>query len=196
MVTAGRRPGPNRTREAIIDAARQLFATRGYAGTTIRAVARDAAVNPALVHHYFDTKEGLFLAALDFPFDPATAIAEVLTAGPREQFPERFVRFFVETWRDPVSGQALQAALRRAMSDEATAALVRQLAERVVLERTAAALGVPVERASAGIAQLIGVALAATILRIEPLASLPTDELADLISPGIREYFSVSTHRK
>jgi AcrR family transcriptional regulator len=191
MVAAGRRPGPNRTREAIADAARELFATRGYAGTTVRAVAQEAGVNPALVHHYFDTKEGLFLAALDFPFDPAEAIATVLAAGPREQFPERFVRFFVETWRDPVSGQALQAALRRAMNDEATATLVRELAQRLVLERTAAALGVPVERATAGLAQLIGVALAATILRIEPLASLATDELAALVSPGIGRYFSV-----
>ncbi len=188
MASAGRRPGPNRTREAILDAPRQLFASGGYGGTTVRAVAAAAGVNAALVHHYFGTKDGLFFAALNLPFDPAEAIAQTLAAGPREEFAERFVALFLAVWRDPATGRALQAALRRAAGDEVTATLVRDLAEKVLLPRTSAALGVPVEQVAAAISQLIGVVLASTILRVEPLASASTERLATLIAPAIAGY--------
>src|SRR5215469_7545513 len=71
MSAVGRRPGNADTRGEIVEAAKRVFAARGYDGTSLRAVAREARVDPALVHHYFDGKAGLFIAAMQLPFDPA-----------------------------------------------------------------------------------------------------------------------------
>jgi AcrR family transcriptional regulator len=169
MARTGRRPGPTSTPDAILTAARDLFAQRGYQATTMRAVASAAGVNAALVHHYFGTKQRLFVAALNLPIDPVEVIETLLAAGPREQFAERFVRFFVTAWRDPATGQALQAVLRSAASTEPGATMVRNLAENVLLERASAALGVSKLRVAAAMSHLIGLVLGATILAIEPL---------------------------
>jgi AcrR family transcriptional regulator len=190
MARAGRRPGPTSTPQAILAAARELFAERGYQPTTVRAVADAAGVNAALVHHYFGTKERLFLAALELPLNPAEAILNLLAAGPREQFAQRLVRFFLATWRDPTTGQPLQAALRSAASTDQGAAMVRNLAENVLIERAATALGVSTLRVAVALSHLLGVVLGATILRIEPLASATDDELVDLIAPMVRQYLS------
>ncbi|PZS17845.1 MAG: TetR family transcriptional regulator [Pseudonocardiales bacterium] len=190
MARAGRRPGPTNTPDAILAAARELFAERGFQATTIRAVAASAGVNAALVHHYFATKERLFVAALNLPLNPAEAIVNVLAAGPREQFAERLVRFFVSTWREPATGQPLQAVLRSAASTDQGAAMFRNLVENVLLERAAAALGVPKLRVVVAMSHLLGLVLGATILQIEPLASATDDELVELIAPTIHRYLS------
>jgi AcrR family transcriptional regulator len=190
MARAGRRPGPTSTPDAILTAARDLFAQRGYQATTMRAVASAAGVNAALVHHYFGTKQRLFVAALDLPIDPVEVIETLLAAGPREQFAERFVRFFVTAWRDPATGQALQAVLRSAASTEPGATMVRNLAENVLLERASAALGVSKLRVAAAMSHLIGLVLGATILAIEPLASASVDDLVELVAPAIQRYLA------
>jgi AcrR family transcriptional regulator len=51
-------------RERLLDAARDLFATRGYAATSMRQVALGAGVTPALAHYYFKDKAGLSEAVL------------------------------------------------------------------------------------------------------------------------------------
>src|SRR4051794_37644977 len=104
MGRRGRRPGPDNTREDVLAAARELFAQRGLRATTMRAVAAQAGVNPAMIHHYFGTKEQLFVAALAMPIDPAAEVARLVAAGPRDQLGDRVVRFFVETWRNPATG--------------------------------------------------------------------------------------------
>lgn len=190
MARAGRRPGPTNTPEAILSAARTLFAERGFQATTIRAVATAAEVNPALVHHYFGTKDRLFVAALNLPLNPAEAIEHLVAAGPREQFAERFVRFFISAWREPATGQPLQAVLRSATSTDQGAAMVRNLVENLLLERAAAVLGVPKLRVAVALSHLLGLVLAATIVRIEPLASATDDELVELIAPTIHRYLS------
>lgn len=188
MARAGRRPGPTQTRDAILTAARTHFAANGYVGTTVRAVAAEAGVNPALIHHYFHTKDQLFLAALALPIDPAATIIELLASGPRSELPERLVRFYVTAWRDPTTGQALQAVLRRAVSDEPSAALLRNLLETVLLPRVSVALGVPKLQVATAMSQLVGLVLGATILRVEPLASASEDELVALVAPAIGPY--------
>lgn len=190
MAHAGRRPGPTRTKTAILAAARTQFADRGYAGTTMRSVAAAAAVNPALIHHYFGTKDQLFLAALQMPINPAEAIVQLLAAGRRSEFPERLVRYFITTWRDPIIGPALQAVLRRAVGDEDSAAQLRSLAENALLTQVAGSLGVPKLQIATAISHLLGLALGATILHIEPLASASEDELVDLVAPAIRRYLT------
>jgi AcrR family transcriptional regulator len=96
----GRRPGAPDTRAAILSAARSRFAEHGYAGTTIRAVATDAGVDAALVHHYFGTKDELFLAAIELPVDPRQVLASAMNGGP-EGAGERFLTVFLAVWDDP-----------------------------------------------------------------------------------------------
>ena len=191
MARAGRRPGPTTTPEQILDAARALFAERGYQGTTMRAVAERAGVNAALVHHYFKAKEGLFIAALRMPLNPAEVVATLLAAGPREEFAQRFVRFFVRAWRDPVTGQRLQAVVRSAVGTKQGAASIRELAEDVLLDRVSAALGVSKLRVATAITHLIGLMLGSTIIGIEPLASASEDELVELVAPAIAHYLDL-----
>ncbi|MDT4951851.1 MAG: hypothetical protein QOJ37_4446 [Pseudonocardiales bacterium] len=188
MARAGRRPGPTTTPEQILEAARTLFAERGYQGTSMRAVAAAADVNAALVHHYFGTKEQLFVAALRMPLNPAEVITTLLAAGPREEFAQRFVRFFIRAWREPATGQRLQAVLRSAVSTEQGAASIRTFAEQVLLERVSGALGVSKLRVAAAMTHLIGLMLGSTIIGIEPLASASEDELVALVAPVIAGY--------
>ena len=188
MATRGRRPGPSNTREEILVAARQLFAQRGYQATTMRAIAAEAGVNAALVHHYFGSKEQLLVAAMNLPLNPADAIRELRDAGPRDQLGERLVRFFVRTWRDPQTGQPLQALLRASASSDAGAATMREFVENVMLARLSMLLGIPRLRLAGGFAQLVGFALAGTVIGIEPLASASEDELVALLAPSIQRY--------
>src|SRR3954469_11292384 len=96
----GRRPGAPDTRADILAAARALFADRGFGRTTIRAVASDAGVDPALVHHYFGTKDDLFVASLQLPVDPRERLAPALAGGP-DGAAERILRVFLEVWDEP-----------------------------------------------------------------------------------------------
>src|SRR3954463_15231680 len=98
----GRRKGSPDTRSAILAAARTSFARQGFAGTTIRGIASAAGVDAALVHHYFGTKDDLFIAALELPVDPRTAIAPALAEGP-DSAGERVLRVFVGVWDDPAN---------------------------------------------------------------------------------------------
>src|ERR1700748_3115150 len=110
----GRRPGAPDTRATILDAARSSFAEKGFAGTTIRGVASDAGVDAALVHHYFGTKDDLFLAAMALPGDPRQAIGPALAEG-ADGAGERLVRVFVTLWDDPELSPALVGIVRSAL---------------------------------------------------------------------------------
>jgi len=154
----------------------------------MRAIAAQAGVNAALVHHYYGSKEQLLVAAMNLPLNPADVIRELRDAGPREELGERLVRFFVRTWRDPQTGQPLQALLRAAASSEAGAATLKQFVENVMLTRLAALLDVPRLRLAAGFAQLLGFALGGLVIGIEPLASASEDELVAVFAPSIQRY--------
>jgi AcrR family transcriptional regulator len=184
----GRRPGPSSTRPEILAAARTLFASGGYHATTVRDIAAEAGVNAALVHHYFGSKDQVFVAAMNLPLNPADLISRLRYGGPRAQLGERVVRLFARTWRDPATGQPLQALLRAAASTEQGATMMRQFVEDVMLPRVSAELGVSRMRAAGAFSQLIGFALAAAILRTEPLASASEDELVALLAPSVQRY--------
>lgn len=185
MATAGRRPGPSTTRAEILVAARALFAERGYHATTVRAIAQRAGVNPAMVHHHYGTKEQLFTAALALPINPAEVLAQLLS-GPREEVAERLVRFFVRTWRSSETGSALQTAVRGGVATEDGSAMIRHFAEEVLVPRAAVALDVPALRVQAAVSHLLGFALVAQILGVEPLHSTSEDDIVALYVPGVR----------
>jgi AcrR family transcriptional regulator len=188
LTRTGRRPGPTRTPDQILAAARTLFAEQGYPGTTVRAVAALAGVNPALVHHYFGTKAELFVAALQVPFDPTRVLADLVADGPRAEFPQRLVRFFVRAWRDPATGPPLRAWLRHAVGTDQGARSVRELVENVLLPRVAVLLGTPPLRFAAAMSHLVGLAIASSIIGVRPLVEADEDELVALVAPAIARY--------
>src|SRR5207248_10149420 len=97
MPRTGRRPGAGGTREKILAAARSHFGEEGHDGATMRGIAAGAGVDPAMIHHYFGSKEGVFLAAGQFPVDPAEFIPR-LPEPVSDGLGERLVMFFLETW--------------------------------------------------------------------------------------------------
>jgi AcrR family transcriptional regulator len=187
----GRRPGTSGTREAILDAARTSFGTSGFAATTIRGVAAEAGVDPALVHHYFGTKQSLFAAAVELPGDPAVLVPLLLDGG-ADGLGERVVRTFLSIW-DATPGQGpMLALLRAALADETAAASLRDLLTTAVLVPLAEATGrddVPL-RASLAASVMTGLALSRYVLRIEPLASADADVLAPVLGATIDRYLS------
>ena len=187
MARAGRRPGQNETRELILAAARSQFAELGYDGTTIRAIAARASVNPALVHHFFGTKEQVFVAALRLPIDPAVVVP-ALVDGPRSQFGERIVRLFLTAWGDPVTREPFLAMVRTVTTNEQAARMLKQFIERQVLARVAAGLGVSPLRLAAAASHMIGLALLRYVVQVEPLAGVDVDELVATVAPVIQSY--------
>jgi AcrR family transcriptional regulator len=185
----GRRPGAEDTRGRILEAARAAFAERGYEATSVRSVATAAGVDPALVHHYFGSKQRLFVAAVDFPVDVRTAVPAVL-AGPREGLGERFVRFVVTVWDTPEVRPLLTGVVRSATTDPVAAMMLRRLLTDGPLGALAHEIGTPDAAARAALAgsQLVGLVIARYVMSPEPLASMSPDELAAAVGPTVERY--------
>ena len=193
-MTAPARRGPGRPadggdrRTAILDAAREQFGQRGYTGASVRAIAREAGVDPALVHHYFGTKEQVFVAAMELPFDPAERLPTVL-AGDRDGVGERLVRLFLEVWEQPGFRAPMLGRLRSALTGEQGAAMLREFVGSALLARVATAVGqTDPLRVQAAVAQLVGVALLRYVVAIEPIASAPTEEIVALVAPAVQRH--------
>ncbi len=185
----GRRPGGPDTRGEILAAARESFAHRGFAGTTIRAVAAEAGVDPALVHHYFGAKDDLFLAALEIPVDPRSLVPAVFEPGVAGAG-ERLLRLFLSVWDDPAARLPLIALVRSGLSQEAPETLLQQGILRMVLQPLRAAL--PVAEADRRVqlvaSQLIGLVMTRYLLALEPLASMPVDDVVAWVAPTLQRY--------
>jgi AcrR family transcriptional regulator len=179
-------PRSEPTRRAILDAARAIFASRGYEQTTIRAVAGVAGIDASMVMRYFGSKAGLFTAAATVSLEPPD-----LRSVPVRRRGELLVRHFVDLWEGSPSGDTLVLLLRTAVTDDGVAEQVQADFDRLIAAPVAA-LGDPdADRRSALIAtQLIGLAVSRYILRREPLASLPIDEIVADISPTIQRYLT------
>ncbi len=191
MARTGRRPGISGSREAILAAARSSFADQGYDGTTIRGIARHAGVDPALVRHYFGTKEQLFAAALEFPFEPAAVLPTVLGDG-LEGAGERLVRFLVTTLETPAGRAPLLAILRSAVRYERAATMLRGFIGREVVTRVAReiALSDPELRATLVGSQLVGLVMVRYVVRVEPLASADPETVVQAVGPTIQRYLT------
>lgn len=186
----GRRPGAPDTRAAILGAAREQFAAQGFAGTSIRSIAGAAGVDAALVHHYFGTKDDLFVAALQLPVDPRERLAEVVAHGPAGAG-ERLVRIFVSVWDDPELQLPL-LGLARSILDPSGQRLMRDGFVPAVLHPVGVALGIdrPEVRMPLVASQVLGVILTRYVLEVEPIASLPADDLVAIYGPTIQRYLT------
>ena len=196
MARTGRRPGAGGTREKILGAARTQFARHGYEAATIRGIANAARVDPRLVLHYFDTKEGVFEAAMDFPFDPAQTLPRLLEPG-LEGLGVRLALFFFEVWDSPAGARA-HALVRSVVASETAASLMRDFARREILARIAEKLDVghPELRASLAASQLVGLAILRYVVKVEPLASARPAELAEWVGPTLQRYLTEPQTRR
>jgi len=189
---SGRRPGNQDTKQSILESARMVFAERGFDKASIRAIAGEAQVDPALIHHYFGTKEKLFLASMNSPIDPAEVIPKAM-AGPAEEAGERLVRLVLGIWDSP-AGAAAVALFRSALSNEWTARLMREFVVTQVLRRAVAELGIDEAQAPTRAAlvatQIAGLAVVRYVLKVEPVASAPTEQLVAAIGPSVQRYLT------
>jgi AcrR family transcriptional regulator len=191
MKRTGRRAGAADTRGQILDAARHVFGEEGFENASVRMVARRAGVDPALVHHYFGTKQALFLAAMELPIDFNALVDEVM-AGPRREIGARLVRQTLELWEDPDTRSLLMGIVRSATTDAVAAEMLRGLlSEGPVLALTRAS-GSPdaALRATLAGSQIVGMAMARYVIRVEPLASAPKEAVVRAIGPTVQRYLA------
>jgi AcrR family transcriptional regulator len=186
----GRRPGATGTREQIAAAARERFAELGYERATFRAIASSAGVDPALVVHFFGSKEKLFREVMELP--PAVSDALVRVAdGPREDMGRRLAELIVAALESPETRSIVLGRIRSASSHPDAAALVRETVTRD-LARLAAAVtdDRPDTRAVLIGAEVVGVALARYVVLVEPLASFPAESVVALLAPTFQRHLT------
>jgi len=198
VTKAGRRAGESGTREAILRAARDQFADCGYDGATIRAIAAVAAVDPALVHHFYGTKERLFAAAMQLPVVPSEAITAALAdaaRSPDETVGHYLVSAALALWDSEELRGSFQALLRSALTSEQAAVMLREFLSEAILRPVASVAddtdpaSTPF-RASLVASHMLGLALTRYVLRFGPVAAASAEELAAAIGPTIDRYLT------
>jgi len=187
----GRRPGASGTRDAILLAARERFAEVGYDRATIRAIAVQAGVDPALVMHFFGSKQQLFLAAMELTINPAEAIPALLGDG-LDGLGERLARFYLQMWEQPETRDGLAGIMRSAFSHEDAAALLRAFLGSEVFGRLAPSIdGEDAElRVALAGSHLVGIAVARYVVKVEPLASADPETVIAAVGPTIQRYLT------
>jgi AcrR family transcriptional regulator len=185
----GRRPGATDTREEILAAARERFAGHGYDRTRIRDVAADAGVDPALVHYFFKTKDGLFAAAMQLPIRPSEVLGPLVAQGV-PGLGERVARRLLSVWDDPSNRIALLAIVQGASAHPGAANALREFITREIVGRIAGAIEAdrPLLRANFFASQVVGLLAARYVVGVEPLASLPADEVVPIVAPTLQRY--------
>ena len=184
-----------RTKLRIQQAAAKLFASRSFETVSTRAIAKEAGVDAALIHHYFGSKEGLFQAVLNAAIRPEQLEALVVSESP-DDWGRQLVRAADKVWTSPAA-PALKAVVRRVLVGHE--GMLREFVTRSLLNRFFSHIkGPEMERrlrASLIGSQMSGLVIARHIVGIEPLASLSTDEVANLIGPVLQHYITGSLHK-
>jgi AcrR family transcriptional regulator len=187
----GRPPGTSDTRERILTSARNLFARNGIDKSSIRAIAKDAGVDPALVHHYFGTKTQLFAAAIHIPIDPMQVIGP-LRDVPVEQLGHTLPSILLALW-DSEMGKGFIAELRSLLAGN-DVTLIRSFLQEVITQEVGTRVDNPPGSGPIRIqfvaSQLVGVVMARYILELDPFKSLPVDQIAETIAPNLQRYLT------
>jgi AcrR family transcriptional regulator len=186
----GRRPGNQDTRGQIVTAARHAFAAKGFAGASIRGIAAEAGVDAALIHHYFESKQQLFLATIAMPLG-LPGLLERVAAGDRNDLGERLVRTVLGVW-DSELQPSLVAAIRTALTDPS---LTRSVGEFFTLEVIGQVLRrddlSPDEanrRAGLVASQVLGLVIGRYVLQLPVLVDRETADLVAEIGPTVQRY--------
>jgi AcrR family transcriptional regulator len=192
---AGRRPGNVDTRGEIIDAAKRVFAAKGYDGASLRAVAREAEVDPALVHHYFDGKASLFVAAMALPFDPRTVAMHehpgVAEAG--STVGTMVITGFLTMWDHAEgTGSSFASCVAGMAASTNVADAMREFVAERIWEKTPVNEGesdeVTRQRRALVSSQLMGLAFIRYILRVPPISTTTPQEIAGWAGPTLDRY--------
>jgi AcrR family transcriptional regulator len=186
----GRRPGNADTRGEIVEAAKRVFASDGYDGTSLRGVAREAGVDPALVHHNFDGKASLFVAAMALPFDPRQVKEH---AAGTEHSGARTIEGFLTMWdRAEGTGSSFASCLSAMAASTNVADAMREfINDRVwsVLRRTEGETETLMRRRTAMVSsQLMGLAFARYILRVPPMSTASPKQIGRWVGPTLDRY--------
>jgi AcrR family transcriptional regulator len=188
---SGRRPGDSGTRDQILESALHLFADRGYARTTIRAIAEDAQVDPALVHHFFDNKEGVFDAAVNSPLSVASIFDELPPSMEGDGTSEAswLARTYLSFWESEETRYGMTAIYRAGLADSATSDTLRARVEEST-KRWAANSGYKDRpdaetRAALASGHLVGLAVMRYVLQVHPLASMEFEEFLAWVVPAL-----------
>lgn len=191
-VRRGRRGGGVDTRGQILAAARRLFAEHGYEGTSLRRIAREADVDPALVHHYFEGKTALLQACVELPANPREVLSGVADLPPSQRG-EALVRRLLALWDSPLQ-PALLTMVRSAVGSKSQSALMREVLRKRILNVVMTGMDQPAEetrlRGALVVSQMFGLLATRYVLRLEPLASLSSEEVVQLVSPSVQGYLT------
>jgi AcrR family transcriptional regulator len=193
MVKRATTPGPRDERGVlaarILEVARDEFAAHGWAGTTIRAVARAADVDPALVYHYFGSKEGLLDAATNPPQKWLQNIAEVWKT-PIDRLGAALLKLLLASWADDEIGPTLRAILQTAAHEAATREKLRRVVEGSLMGVSELGSDERDRLIRSGLisSQMMGFGLMRYVWKIEPIASMTDDEAIAAIAPNLQRY--------
>ncbi|GAA2984093.1 TetR/AcrR family transcriptional regulator [Actinokineospora diospyrosa] len=187
----GRRPGGTDTRTALLTAAREVFTEQGYDGATVRAIARKAGVDAAMVNHWFGGKEALFAeAVLQLPFNPRERIAEVLGGGDPATLGERIVRTFLTIW-DAHGGGVFAALIRSVAAHEQVANALRQFFHDNVFSQFAGVAEDHGElRANLVASQMIGLGVVRYVARFDPITTSDAEAVVKAVGPTLQRYLT------
>ncbi|HEX6931988.1 MAG TPA: TetR family transcriptional regulator [Streptosporangiaceae bacterium] len=195
----GRRPGESGTRAAIGEAARAQFADFGYHGATIRGIAAAAQVDPALIHHYYGTKEALFADAMRLPVVPSEMLTAALTSRPEDSgLGAHLVRTALTLWESAGVKDTFLGLLRSAVTSEQASVMLREFITDTILATVARATGLDEQpsaaeaqfRASLVATQMLGLALTRLVLGLPGLTEVTVDELATAVGPSVDRYLT------
>jgi len=184
----GRRPGNADTRGEIVEAATRVFAAKGYDGTSLRAVAREAGVDPALVHHYFDGKASLFVAAMALPFDPRVVADHAASPAGAS-----VVEGFLTMWdRAESSGSSFASCVAAMAASPSVADAMREFVSDRVWSINPVDAGesdaVVARRRALVSSQLMGLAFTRYIQRVPPVSTATPKEIARWAGPTLDRY--------
>jgi AcrR family transcriptional regulator len=187
----GRPQGESTTREDILRVARRRFLADGYERVTLRSVAAEAGVDVALISYFYGSKSGLFGATMRISANPARLI-EQATHGDLASLPDRLLTKLVTTWDDPDVGAGLRAMAEAATREPEVSRVLREMVQTEIVARIAERVGGTDATARAGVvaSQALGIIFGRYVLRIEPLVSMPADELVARVAPAMRAALS------
>jgi AcrR family transcriptional regulator len=190
----GRPPGTSDTRDRILASARELFARNGIDNTSIRAIASEAGVDPALVHHYFGTKTQLFAAAIHIPIDPMTILGPMREV-PVDQMGRLLPSLLLPLW-DSEAGKGFIATLRSILSGSSVAdvSMLRSFLQDVITAEVGSRVDDPPGSGRVRVqfvaSQLVGIVMARYILELEPFKSLTVSQIVDTVAPNLQRYLT------
>jgi AcrR family transcriptional regulator len=190
----GRRQGEPVSRDAVLSAAKQRFGTEGYEKTTLRAIARDAHVDPSMVLYLFGSKEELFRESLRLILDPEVLVAALKGDGDDEpDIGTRMVRTYLRIWETPDTAASMRAMLQSATSNSDANDAFRGFMQNYVLTAVSGVLGGGEQarlRAMLAASSLVGTAMLRYIIQVPPLTTLSPDEVERLVAPTLTRYLT------